>query len=407
MHAASTGAGPQAARPATVALLLGGLAMLGPMSVDAYLPAFGSIERTLQTGALQVQQTLTVYLFSFAVMSLWHGALSDAFGRRNVILVSLAVFAAATLGCAFAPDVQWLWAWRLLQGLSAGAGTVVGRAIVRDLYGGAPAARLLAMVGMLFALAPALAPVLGGWIVTHFGWRVIFAALFCYAAVLAFFCARHLPETLPAPDRLPLQARRLLHSYRDVLRSRAFLLGAGAGAFSFAGLFLFIAAAPAFVTRHLGLGAQSFGWQFMPIVGGLFLGSLLGGRLAGRLAPRALVKAGFALMLGGAVVSTAYHALAAPTLPWSVAPLFAYALGMSLAMPGLTLMVLDLFPATRGIVASCQSFSMTMLAALVAAVAAPALDGSVLALAAGQLLLAAAAFTLWRAADAAPASLAG
>ncbi len=124
------------AKTGSLALMLGGLALLGPLSVDAYLPTFSHIERSFNVGAHRVQLTLTAYLFAFAIMSLWHGALSDAFGRRKAILVSLAVFAIASLGCAAAPDLSWLWAFRVMQGVSAGAGTVVGRAIIRDVHAG-------------------------------------------------------------------------------------------------------------------------------------------------------------------------------------------------------------------------------------------------------------------------------
>src|SRR5215211_3590986 len=123
-----------------LALMLAALSMLGPFSVDTYLPAFPNIQATLHATPIEVQQTLTAYMFAFAVMMLWHGALSDAYGRRNVILVSLFVFAVASLGCAAVHSIEYLWAFRILQGVSAGAGIVIGRAIIRDLYSGAKAA---------------------------------------------------------------------------------------------------------------------------------------------------------------------------------------------------------------------------------------------------------------------------
>src|SRR5690606_10305755 len=127
--------------PARVlALMLAALAMLGPFSIDTYLPAFPDIEATLHATPIEVQQTLTAYMLAFSVMILWHGALSDAFGRRNIILVSLAVFAVATLGCAASHSIEYLWAFRVLQGVSAGAGIVVGRAIIRDIYADVEAA---------------------------------------------------------------------------------------------------------------------------------------------------------------------------------------------------------------------------------------------------------------------------
>lgn len=176
-----------------LAIMLAALSMLGPFSIDTYLPAFPNIQASLNASALEVQQTLTAYLFSFAVMILWHGALSDAFGRRNIILVSLAVFAVATLACAAVHSIEYLWVFRMLQGISAGAGVVIGRAIIRDLYAGSAAERLLSLVTMIFSIAPAIAPILGGWIVKHSDWRTIFLALFAYAVLLLIYCYKRLP----------------------------------------------------------------------------------------------------------------------------------------------------------------------------------------------------------------------
>jgi DHA1 family bicyclomycin/chloramphenicol resistance-like MFS transporter len=169
---------------AGLATLLAALAMLGPFSIDTYLPAFPNIQSSLAATSLEVQQTLTAYMLSFAFMTLWHGALSDAFGRRNVILAALAIFAVASFGCASVHSIHYLWGFRILQGVSAGAGMVVGRAMIRDLYAGAPAERLLSMVTMIFSIAPAIAPILGGWIVGFMSWRAIFLLLFLHNCVM-------------------------------------------------------------------------------------------------------------------------------------------------------------------------------------------------------------------------------
>lgn len=380
-----------------LALILAGLAMLGPFAVDTYLPAFPNIQATLNASPLQVQQTLTAYMFSFAVMILWHGALSDAFGRRNIILGSLALFALASLGCAASHSVEYLWAFRMLQGISAGAGVVIGRAIIRDLYADAAATRLLSLVTMIFSIAPAIAPILGGWIVKLLDWRSIFLFLFIYTALLLWVCWKRLPESLPPARRQPFNAQFLINSYSRIFRSPLFHMKAGAIAFNFAGMFLYVAAAPVFLTQHLGLGPDQFGWQFIPMVAGIFLGALSANRLAGRLPIPRQVMIGFVLLIGAGVFNVGYHAFFPPALPWSVVPLFFFTFGMSIVAPGVTLLVLDLFPEIRGIVASCQSFTMTMLAALVAGLIAPFLAHSPLWLALGQLAFALLALALWRA----------
>lgn len=380
-----------------LALLLAALAMLGPFSVDTYLPAFPSIEASLSASAMQVQQTLTAYMASFAVMILWHGALSDAFGRRSIILGSLAVYAVASLGCAAAHSIEYLWAFRILQGLSAGAGVVIGRAITRDLYAGAEAEKMLSLVTMIFSISPAIAPIIGGWIVTYATWRTIFQLLFVFALFLLWMCCRRLPESLPPQKRQTFHPSSLWRNYRQIFVSRQFQLKAAAIAFNFSGLFLYVASAPYIVTRHLGLGANQFAWLFVPAVSGIFLGALAANRMAGKVPTQRQIAIGYVLLVSSGVISTAYHLFFAPALPWTVAPLFLYTMGMSIVAPGLTLLVLDLFPHIRGTVASCQSFTMTMLSAVVAGVVSPVLNHSMLLLAAGQFGFALTGWILWRA----------
>lgn len=378
-----------------LATLLAALSMLGPFSIDAYLPAFPQIRADLGATALEVQQTLTAYMLAFAGMVLWHGALSDAFGRRNVILVALVVFAIGTFGCAAASTVHYLWVFRIMQGVSAGAGVVVGRAIIRDLYSDAPAARLLSMVTMIFSIAPAIAPVLGGWIVVWFDWRAIFLALCGYTVALGWFCWKHLPETVPREKRQPFNPRFLAESYGAIFRSFLFHMKAGVTALNFAGLFLYIAAAPVLLPEHLHLGPSGFAWLFVPTVSGIFLGALAANRLAGKMEFARQIRVGFFFMLGAVIFNVSYHLFLPPALPWTVAPMFFFTFGSSIIAPGATLMALDLFPHIRGTVASCQSFVSTLLGAIVAGLIAPALSHSVLALALGQAGFALLALAFW------------
>lgn len=393
-------ASPAIVSPAIVsagmlATILAALAMLGPFAIDSYLPAFPNIASSLRATPLEVQQTLTAYMLSFGAMILWHGALSDAFGRRNIIIGSLVVFAVATLGCASAHSIEYLWAFRVLQGLAGGAGLVIGRAIIRDSYSGAAAQKLMSSVTMIFSIAPAIAPMIGGWFVKYYNWRTIFLFLFAYTVLLLWFCIKRLPETLPPDKRQPFSAGFLFASYKTVFRSPVFQFKAGAVAFNFAGLFLYVAAAPVFITQHLQLGPDQFGWLFVPSVTGIFCGALLANQLAGKLSISRQVHIGFAFLVTAAGVNVAYHAFFPPALPWSVMPIFFYTFGMSLVAPGATLIVLDMYPTIRGTVASCQSFTLTMLGALVAGVIAPFLSHTMLWLAAGQFAFTAIALLLW------------
>ncbi len=378
-----------------LAIMLAALSMLGPFSIDTYLPAFPYIQADLHASAIEVQQTLTAYMLAFAGMVLWHGALSDAFGRRNIIIVSLVLFAIGTFGCAASHSVHYLWVFRIMQGVSSGAGVVVGRAIIRDLYEGAAAARLLSLVTMIFSIAPAIAPILGGVIVKLLDWRAIFLFLLGYTVLLILFCYRRLPESLPPFKRQPFNPGFLAHSYGAIFRSPLFHMKAGVVALNFAGLFLYISAAPVMLPTHLHLGPDQFGWLFVPSVAGIFLGALASNRIAGRVTFARQIGIGFCFLLGAAVVNVAYHLWFPPALPWSVAPMFFYTFGMSMVAPGATLLAMDLFPHIRGTVASCQSFAVTLLGAVVAGVIAPFLSHSVLWLACGQLAFALSALSLW------------
>jgi len=389
---------PASAEPAvgrrSLAVTLGGLSLLGPLSIDAYLPAFADIQRDFHASAADLQFTLTGYLLAFACMSLVHGPLSDAFGRRRIILSALLAFGLAALGCALSSSVGWLTAFRVMQGMSAGVGTVVGRAIIRDCFEGAAATKLLALVNMIFSLSPALAPVFGGWVVTLFTWRAIFLTLFAYAVAMLMLCARSLPETLPRHARRPFGLGILARQYAVAFGNRRFRLVALAIALSFAGLFLYVASVPVFLGHELGLPPTEYAMMFVPIVAGIVLGSLAAERLAGRFAPARLILAGFSIQLVTGIVNVTFHAVHAATVPWSILPLGFYAFGMSLATPGLLLVGLDQFPQMRGLAASCQAFAMVLLAGLVTQLA-PTFGGRALELGLVQGALCIAAFASW------------
>lgn len=370
--------------PRGIALLLAALSALGPFSIDTYLPSFHAIGESLQATPLEVQQTLSAYLLPFAVMTLWHGAISDAFGRRRVILAALVLFGIASAGCVFATRIEHLWLLRGVQGISAGAGIVISRAIVRDLFDGPPAQRLMSHITMMFALAPAIAPVIGGWLQTLFGWRSVFAFLVLMTAVLGFACWRLLPETLPPARRQSLHAGYLGRTYWKVLSSPPFLFACAALSFNFAGFFIYVLSAPVFLMRHLGVPETGFLWLFGPAMLGLMSGSWIAGRLAGKLSLERTILAGYVVMGCAATFNLGLNLALPPGLPWSVAPLFVYTLGMSLAMPCLTLLALDPFPAQRGLAASCQTFLQSGFNAVAAGVLAPLLWGSTLTLALGM-----------------------
>lgn len=381
-----------------LAWLLGGLAMFGPFTIDMVFPAFAQIGAEFAADKLAMQQTISVYLAAYALMSVVHGPLSDAIGRRRVILGGLAVFAAASVGCALAPDLPTLLLFRALQGLSAGVGLIVGRAVIRDVLAGDDAQRLMSQVSMIFGIAPAIAPVVGGWVLGWSRWPAIFWFLMLFALLLVAVTWVWLPETHPPQNRLSLHPRRMLRDYVGIFANPRFQRLAAAGAFNFGALFLFIASAPAFVVDLLGLGERQFGWFFIPMIGGMMVGAWVTGRAAGRISGIRLANIGFGCSAVAIVGNIAYSLLtAAPQLPWAVLPMVLNAFGIALVFPIVTLAILDMYPGQRGSASSLQAFTGLVLNALIAGVLSPLVSGSGLGLAltAGAFLLLGWGFWRW------------
>ncbi|MDR2788237.1 MAG: multidrug effflux MFS transporter [Candidatus Accumulibacter sp.] len=360
--------------------LLAALGTIGPFTIDTYLPAVHDIASTLGASTLEVQQTLTSYLFMFSIMSLWHGAISDAIGRRKVILATLGLYILVSLGCAFATRIEDLWLLRGLQGFAACASIVVSRAIVRDVFHGAQAQRLMSHIAMMFAIAPTIAPIIGGHLQSAFGWRSIFGFMVLLGVALMACCWKWQPETLPAERRQSLRPVYLARAYWNVLTSPVFLSACGGMAFSFSGYFLYIMSAPMFLMRHLGVSETGFLWLFGPGMLGLMVGSWWSGRLAGRLSSQRTILRGYQLMGIAVTCNLALNLALPPSLPWAVLPIFLYNFGNSLVMPSLTLLVLDHFPEQRGLASSCQMFLQSMCNVVIAGMIAPMAWGSTLSL---------------------------
>jgi DHA1 family bicyclomycin/chloramphenicol resistance-like MFS transporter len=375
--------------------MLAALATLGPFSIDAYLPAFAGIQESLSASPLEIQQTLSAYLFAFGVMFLFHGALSDSFGRRPVILVSLSVYTIASIGGALAADVHMLILWRVVQGLSVGAGMVVGRAMIRDLYNTDDAQRLMSMVTLFFGLAPAVAPVIGGWLFSELGWRSVFWFLAVVGALLVGFGWRRLPETLPETHRQPFHPVALIKGYEEVGIHARFLLLSLVVGFNFNAFFLYIVSAPVFLGEHLHLGPQQYAWLFLPCILGIMFGSQLSGRAAGKQSPAKTVNRAYVFMVVAALGNFAYAMLLPPALPWAVIPIMIYGIGFAMAMPSVTLITLDLFPTRRGMAASLQGFVSGMVNVVNAGVISPALSHDTRLLAAGMVGLLAGGLVCW------------
>lgn len=383
------------ANPRLLAPLIAGMGMLGPFAIDTMFPAFPALAQEFQRSPLAIQQTVSLYLGAFALMSLLHGAISDSLGRRGVIIVFLSLFVFTSIGCALAPTLHVLLLCRCLQGFSGGAGVIIGRAIIRDRFEGPAAARLMSQVTLIFGIAPAIAPVFGGWMLDWLGWRAIFWSLAVFTFVLVMLCLLAMPETHPRAARIPFSARSLGAAYRTILADRPSLLLAFAGAFNFGAVFLYISSAPVIILDWLHLDERSFAWLFLPTIGGIMLGAFLAGRLAGVFGMQRIVALGFVMVATGTLASLVVNGFMAPRLPWSVLPSGLIAIGSALCSPTLTLLMLDRFPLLRGTVASLQASISIGFNALVSGLISPLFSAQPLHLALAGATISLGGFVMW------------
>ncbi len=368
-----------------LAFLLALLGMVAPFAVDTYLPAFSGMAQSLSASPVQMQQTLSSYLFGYAFMNLFHGALSDSVGRKPVILGGTALFTVASAGCALSESIGTLVLFRTLQGMSTGAGVVVARAIIRDMFAPAQAQKVMSQVTIYFGIAPAIAPIIGGWLFVHAGWQSIFWMLTAIGLALLVATYRLLPETLHQEARQPFEVRNLLSGYWQLASSPRFLLLSLASGIPFNGMFLYVLSAPAFLGELLALAPTQFFWLFLLNISGIMLGAWLSGRQAGRWAPKRQIRHGFLIMLLSSVLNLAANWLWPAHVSWALLPIAVFSFGWALVVPVVTLLVLDLHPERRGMASSLQAVIGAVSNGIVAGALAPLVMHSTVALAAACL----------------------
>jgi DHA1 family bicyclomycin/chloramphenicol resistance-like MFS transporter len=396
-HPPSRPAGTDVGPNGLFLVILAGLGMVGPFSIDSMFPAFARMGVEFGVSELALQQIVSVYMLAFAAMSLVHGPLSDALGRKPVILVGLGVFVAASIGCALAPSLPVLLGFRAVQGLSAGAGMIVSRAMVRDVYSDDRAQRVMSHIAMIFGLAPALAPVVGGLVLGFGGWRATFWFLVAFGLAWAALVLFWMPETHPLERRTQFNVRLLASGLLDVWRRPAARRLALTAALNNGAMFLWISSAPLLVVNLLGLGETDFWILFVPLISGMVLGSWVSGRLAGRIAGERQATIGYGIALVALVIAVVLTLFPATRgLPWTVLPLPVFTFGNALAFPILTLAILDEFPEARGSASSVQNFVALLGNAAISGLLAPVLGFSLTAIAVGSLTLLVVGALLWR-----------
>ena len=378
-----------------LAALLACLGMLGAFSIDTYIPAFSGIARSLDATPVQMQQTLSAYLAGFALMNLFHGALSDSFGRRPVVLAGIVVFTLSSLGCALSQHIGLLVIFRLIQGMSAGSGMVVSRAIIRDMFPPEDAQRVMSQVTIYFGIAPAVAPVVGGLLFVHLGWHSIFVFLTFVGTALGILAWRLLPETLHASQVQPFHPVSLMRGYWQLASSPRFLGLSFASGVPFNGMFLYVLSAPVFLGELLGLKPTQFFWLFALTISGIMGGAWMSGRLAGRIRPRRQIERGFSIMFGIAILNLASAALFPLPAPWALVPIGIFSFGWAMMVPVVTLLVLDQAPDRRGMASSLQACIGSAANAFVAGAIVPLVMHSTVTLAAASLLMSCIGLVAW------------
>lgn len=371
------------------------LTMVGPFTIDTYLPSFPSIEEYYHVNRLLMSQSIAIYIFASAIATLFWGALSDSVGRKLVIYGTLFLYIAASLGCAWSPDFSGFLFFRMLQGIAASGGMIVGRAIVRDTFDSEHAHRIMAYIMMVFALAPAIAPIVGGYLHDLYGWQSVFYFLALYGVVVSVMTNRVLPETLQHEDKTSFHPVAVFKVYFNTLKNGRFQAIIFTVGISFAGLFLYVTGSPAIIFDILHLDSNSFAYQFVPMTSGIVFGAFISGKLSHYFSAKIIVNIALLIMMLASLLNIAQWYWLEVSIFSVVAPLALYAVGIAMQMPALSVLALDCFPHNRGSASAVQGFVHTILATIVTAFVVPIVGSSLSGFVLVQVSLLVLAVIIW------------
>jgi DHA1 family bicyclomycin/chloramphenicol resistance-like MFS transporter len=384
-------------RPGTFALtaLLAALSAIGPLTTDMYLPSLPDIARSLDASTAQTQLTISAYLIGFAIGQIIYGPVSDRHGRKPVVLGAITLYCAASLACALSVSIQMLIVARAFQALGGCGGIVLARAMVRDLYSGSRAGRELSLIAAVMALAPVLAPIVGGIVQTGFGWRVVFLVLVAVAILGIAVVWLRLPETLTHRAAEPISIGSIVRSYRIVAGSGAYLAYVGLATMCYAGLFVWISGASFVLQSLYGLSPVAFGFVFALASGGYLTGSTTAARLVRRIGIDGLIGVGSVVMAIGGVGMLIDVLLGVNSVIALVLLMAVYLAGMGMVLPQSFAGALTPFPERAGAASSLLGFVQQCLAAAFGAIVGLLLGDSAWPLAAGVALAGCATLALW------------
>ena len=378
------------------AVVLGLITAVGPFAIDMYLPALPAIAADLRASTAATQGSLMAFFLAVAVCQIVYGPISDSFGRKAPLYFGLGLYSIGAIGCSLAPTIEWLIVARFVQGIGACAGMTIPRAVVRDLHTGHEAARLMALIMLVFSVSPILAPVFGSFVAEYAGWREIFwaiAIIGVLALLLAIFVLR---ETRPAVERIPFDARTIAQSYLQLLGDRHFLGVVFIGGFGLASFFAYLAGSSFVYIGHFGLTPTQYGMAFA-VNAIAFIGTAqLTGRIGQRFGLRRMVNAALSYYL---ITTTTLLllTLAGVDNVWVLIVFLFVSFGsMGLVIPSTAVLALEDYGPTAGTAAALMGTLQLLAGAVVVGVVGGFSDGAVLPMVGAMVACAAVAFVLGR-----------
>lgn len=371
------------------------LTMIGPFTVDTYLPAFESMELDFNVPRSFLTQTLGAYFIALGASTLVWGALADTFGRKPVILLSIGSYVFASLACALATSYDQFLLFRIIQGLSIGGSLIAGRAMVRDVLDTKDAQKVMAKAMMLFSISPVLAPILGGFLHDLFGWRSIFWFLVIYGSLVFLYALIMGRESLDSKNKSSIRIKQVSSVYLRTLKNPHYIRLVLIFTASFSSFFMFIAGAPTIIFDMLELDATSFYLIFVPVVAGITLGSMTSNRLLNHFNATQIMHFSICAMFTLAFVNFGLNFIFEPSSLRIIAPLPFYSFSLSIMMPVISVEILNCFPNNRGSASAMQNFIQMCFTGFSVNIIVASLGVLIFNFTLAQVLLITIAFVLW------------
>ncbi|MGD9767955.1 MAG: multidrug effflux MFS transporter, partial [Pseudolabrys sp.] len=323
------------------AIVLGLLSAIGPFAIDMYLPALPTIAADLKASPAAVQMTLMSFFVAFGVCQIVYGPVSDMVGRKPPLYVGLALFIAGSIGCGLAPSIEWLIAFRFVQGVGASSVMVIPRAIIRDLHTGTEATRLMALVMLVLSVSPILAPLTGSALIVPFGWRAVFAAVTLVAVIGLVLLTVFQQETHAPEHRVAVSARSVLASFGQLMTHGRFLGLTFIGGLGMASFFSFLAGSSFVYIEHFGLTPTQFSVAFAVNAVGFIGASQFAAPLGERIGMARMVVIATALYAAFTVALLVVTLMGVDSLPVMMALLLAGFTAMGVVIPSTRVLALE------------------------------------------------------------------